>query len=160
MGGCHQGNRDQNRLGRGSAHAFGNKADIPQPLLTIEMLKLPPPIWALVYVLTAAAIGWFFWLVQGARLSARILGNLVGGDFVDSTCLGLCPLPPRGHRGRTHFTNQSQAHYERSVSIYPEPHVSGPRYSDPWHRNLGRRVANVWCPHSPVRYCQLGPHSL
>src|SRR5262249_47697362 len=26
----------------------------------IEMLKLPPPIWALVYVLTAAAISWFF----------------------------------------------------------------------------------------------------
>ena len=24
------------------------------------MLKLPPPIWALVYVLTAAAISWFF----------------------------------------------------------------------------------------------------
>jgi hypothetical protein len=24
------------------------------------MLKLPPPIWAVVYVLTAAAIGWFF----------------------------------------------------------------------------------------------------
>ena len=30
----------------------------------------------------------------------------------------------------------------------------------PWHRNLGRRVANVWCPHSPLRYCELGPHSL
>ena len=28
-------------------------SDLPQPLLTIEMLKLPPPIWALVYVLTA-----------------------------------------------------------------------------------------------------------
>jgi protein-S-isoprenylcysteine O-methyltransferase Ste14 len=43
--------------------AFGDKAassDLPQRLLTIEMLKLPPPIWALVYVLTAAAIGWFF----------------------------------------------------------------------------------------------------
>jgi protein-S-isoprenylcysteine O-methyltransferase Ste14 len=25
-----------------------------------EMLKLPPPIWALVYVLTAAAISWLF----------------------------------------------------------------------------------------------------
>jgi hypothetical protein len=24
------------------------------------MLKLPPPIWALVYVLTAAVISWFF----------------------------------------------------------------------------------------------------
>jgi hypothetical protein len=24
------------------------------------MLKLPPPIWALIYVLTAAAISWFF----------------------------------------------------------------------------------------------------
>jgi protein-S-isoprenylcysteine O-methyltransferase Ste14 len=30
-------------------------------LLTTEMLKLPPPIWALIYVLTAAAISWFFW---------------------------------------------------------------------------------------------------
>jgi len=29
-------------------------------LFTIEMLKLPPPIWALVYVLTTAAISWFF----------------------------------------------------------------------------------------------------
>jgi len=25
-----------------------------------QMLKLPPPIWALIYVLTAAAISWFF----------------------------------------------------------------------------------------------------
>ena len=25
-----------------------------------KMLRLPPPIWALVYVLTAAAISWFF----------------------------------------------------------------------------------------------------
>jgi protein-S-isoprenylcysteine O-methyltransferase Ste14 len=25
-----------------------------------EMLKLPPPIWALIYVLTAAVISWFF----------------------------------------------------------------------------------------------------
>src|SRR5262249_42658737 len=42
-----------------------------------------------------------------------------------STCLGHCSLPPRGHRGQTHFTNQPQAHHERSVSIYPQPHVPG-----------------------------------
>src|SRR5215467_3068565 len=28
--------------------------------MRIEMLKLPPPIWALIYVLTGAAISWFF----------------------------------------------------------------------------------------------------
>src|SRR6516225_9109698 len=115
------------------------------------MLKLPPPIWALVYVLTAVAI---------ARPSTSTLGDLVGRDFVDSTCLGHCALPPRGHRGRTHFTNQSQACYERSVSVYPQSNVSGPRYSYPWHRNLGRRLANVWGARSVVRYCRLGPHSL
>jgi hypothetical protein len=38
----------------------GHLADLPRRLLTIEMLKLPPPIWALVYVLTASAISWFF----------------------------------------------------------------------------------------------------
>ena len=29
-------------------------------LLAIEMLKLPPPIWALIYLLTTAAMSWFF----------------------------------------------------------------------------------------------------
>ena len=69
MGGCHQDNRDQNRLGRGPeprsneclfSGKSGHLADLPQRQLTIEMLELPPPIWALVYVLTAAALGWFF----------------------------------------------------------------------------------------------------
>src|SRR5215468_3043106 len=72
-----------------------------------------------------------FWLVQGARSSARTLGHRVGRNFVDSTCLGHCALPPRGHRGRTHFANQSQACYDRSVSVYPQSNVSGPRYSYP-----------------------------
>ena len=38
------------------------------------MLKLPPPIWALVYVLTAAAISWLFGWSKGARVSARSPG--------------------------------------------------------------------------------------
>jgi hypothetical protein len=37
----------------------GIERTLPQRLLIIEMLKLPPPIWALVYVLIAAAISWF-----------------------------------------------------------------------------------------------------
>ena len=64
-----------------------------------------------------------FWLVQGARPSTRTSGDLVGRDFVDSTCLGHCALPPRGHRGRTHFTNQSEAYYKRSLSVYPQSNV-------------------------------------
>src|SRR5215472_13650573 len=80
MGGCHQDNRDQNRLGRGPAHAFGNKADIfrsPQPLLTIEMLKVPPPIWTLVYVLVVTAISWFFDWSKAPGLPLAPLGILL-----------------------------------------------------------------------------------
>jgi protein-S-isoprenylcysteine O-methyltransferase Ste14 len=29
-------------------------------MLTIEMLKIPPPTWAMIYVLTAVAVSWFF----------------------------------------------------------------------------------------------------
>src|SRR5215469_15959642 len=54
------------------------------------MLKLPPPIWTLVYVLTATAISWFFGY-QFTRLSDRIPGDLVGRDFVDSACLARAP---------------------------------------------------------------------
>jgi hypothetical protein len=31
-----------------------------QPSIHNKMLKLPPPIWALIYVLAAAVISWFF----------------------------------------------------------------------------------------------------
>jgi hypothetical protein len=82
-----------------------------------------------------------FRLVQGARPSTRTPGDLVSRDFVDSTCLGHCALPPRGHRGRTHFSNQPEAYYKRSLSVYPQSNVPRPRYSYPWHCNLGRRVA-------------------
>src|SRR5262249_51938874 len=124
------------------------------------MLNLPPPIWALIYVLTAAAISWFFGWSKVPGLPLVSLGILFGRDIVDPTCLGDCAIPPRGHRGRTDLTNQSQAYYERSLSVYPQSNVRGPRYCYPWHRNLGRRVADVWCARSSVRYCQLGPHSL
>ena len=56
-----------------------------------QMLKLPPPIWTLIYVLTAAAISWFFNWSKVPGLPLASLGiSLVA--FVDSTRLGHCAL--------------------------------------------------------------------
>ena len=41
------------------------------------MLKLPPPIWALVYVLTAAVISWFFDWAKVPGLPLPVLGILL-----------------------------------------------------------------------------------
>ena len=41
------------------------------------MLKLPPPIWALVYVLTAAVISWFFAWAKVPGLPLPVLGILL-----------------------------------------------------------------------------------
>jgi hypothetical protein len=39
-----------------------------------QMLKLPPPIWALIYVLTAAALSWFFGWAKVPGLPLAPLG--------------------------------------------------------------------------------------
>ena len=132
-----------------------------QPSAHNQMLKLPPPIWALINVLTAAVISWFFGWSKVPGPPTRTPGNLVSRDFVGVLPVWAIVLFRReGHRGRTHFTNQSEAYYKRSLSVYPQSNVPRPSYSYSWHCNLGRRVADVWCPLSPVRYCQLGSHSL
>ena len=89
------------------------------------MLKLPPPIWALVYVLTAAVISWV------ARPPPRVPRDFASRDFVDSTCLSHCALPPRGHQGRTHFSNQSQA-----ITSGPYQFTRNPMY-------LGRVILTI-----------------
>jgi hypothetical protein len=124
------------------------------------MLKLPPPIWALIYVLTAAAISWFFGWSKVPGFPLAPLGiSLVAISWI-LPVWAIVLFRREGTEVEPHFTNQSQAYYERSVSVYPQSNVPGPRYSYPWHCNLGRRVADVWCARSPVRYCQLGPHSV
>ena len=121
-----------------------------------QMLKLPPPIWALVYVLTAVTISWLFGWSKVPGLPLAPLGiSLVAVSWI---------LPVWAfvlfRREGTEIEPTSPTNRKLITSGPYQFRVPGSRYSYPWHRNLGRRVANVWCAPSPVRYCQLGPHSL
>jgi hypothetical protein len=115
------------------------------PKTVAETAKVPPSCWELANV--------YF---EDEPPGSRAIKDLVGRDFVDSTSLGHCALPPRRHGGRTHFTNKSQAYYLRSVSVYSQSNVLGPRHSYAWHRNLPSldprltRAAGAAAPVSPI----------
>ena len=69
------------------------------------MLKLPPPIWALIYVLTATAISWFFGWSKVPGLPLVSLGILL---VATSWILPVWAILLFHREGTgTHLTNQS-----------------------------------------------------
>ena len=123
------------------------------------MLKLPPPIWALVYVLIAAAISWSLGWPKFLGLPLAPLGIAL---------VAVAWIPPVWaivlfRREGTEVSPTSPANRTLVTSgpyRYPQPHVSGPRYRHPGHRRLGRRLANVHCAHRRLRHRQLDSHPL
>ncbi len=110
----------------------GVKSDLTE---ASPMLKLPPPVWALVYVLFAVAISW-------------PLGWPKMPGF---------PLPPLGIALVTVpwiLPVWAIIMFRREgTEVSP---TSG--YSHPRHRSMGRRLANVPRTHRRLRHCKLGPH--
>ena len=122
------------------------------------MLRFPPPVWALAYVLLAVATRWSF----------------------DWPKMPGFPLPPLGialvtvpwilpvwaiimfRREGTEVSPTSPAN-RTLITIGPYRFTRNPMYLGlvvvtPGHRSMGRRLANVPRAHRRLRYCKLGPH--
>src|SRR6266446_725560 len=122
------------------------------------MLKLPPPVWALVYVLFAVAISW----------------------PLDWPKMPGFPLPPLGialvtipwilpawaiimFRREGTEINPTSPTNSKLITIgpyrfYTQSYVPRFGYGHPRHSRMGRRLANVPRAHRHVRHRKLGPH--
>jgi protein-S-isoprenylcysteine O-methyltransferase Ste14 len=122
-----------------------------QPSAHNQMLKLPPPIWALIYVLTAAVISWFFGWSKVPGLPLAPLGiSLVTISWVLPVWAIVLFRREGTEVEPTSPTNRTL------ITSGPYQFTRNPMY-------LGLVILTLgiaWCAHSPVRYCQLGPHSL
>ena|SRR5262249_33573298 len=118
------------------------------------MLKLPPPIWTLAYVLTAAAISWVFGWPKVPGLPLAPLGiALVAISWI---------LPVWAivlfRREDTEIQPTSPTN-RKLITSGPYQFTRNPMYLGLIILTLGIAIW-IGCPHSPVCYCQLGPHSL
>jgi protein-S-isoprenylcysteine O-methyltransferase Ste14 len=120
------------------------------------MLKLPPPIWTLVYVLTAAAISWFFGWSKVPGLPLAPLGiSLVAISWI---------LPVWAivlfRREGTEVEPTSPTNRKLIISG-PYEFSRNPMYLGLVILTLGIAIwVGAWpmfgAPIAPVRYCQLG----
>jgi hypothetical protein len=114
------------------------------------MLKLPPPVWALIYVLAAAAVSWV--------LSWPTLPGLfapLGVALVAVACIPSVSAMVLFHRAKTDISptgNQSSAHHERPLPIQPKPDVPRSRYSHHRDRDLDWGLADARRAHCHLRY--------
>jgi hypothetical protein len=122
------------------------------------MLKLPPPVWALVYVLFAVAISWPLGWPKMPGFPLPPLGiALVTVPWI-LPVWAIIMFRREGTEVSPTSPANSQAYHHRSIPFYTQPHVPRTGYSHPRHRSMGRRLANVPRAHRRLRHCKLGPH--
>lgn len=122
------------------------------------MLKFPPPIWALVYVLTAAAISWFFGWPNVPGFPLVSLGiSLVAISWILPVWAIVLFRREGTEVEPTSPTNR------KLITSGPYQFTRNPMYLDLVILTLaspsGSAHGQCLVPHSAIRYCQLGPHS-
>ena len=135
---------------------LGVKSDLTE---ASPMLKLPPPVWALVYVLFAEAISWLLGWPKMPGFPRPPLGIAM------VTLPWILPVWAiiMFRREGTEVSPISPVNrklYCRSIQFYTQPHVPRTGYSHPRHCSMGRRVANVPRAHRRLRHRKLGPHPI
>ena len=123
------------------------------------MLRLPPPVWALIYLLIAALISW--WLgwpkIPGVPVVAFGIALVVGALILSVWAILLfrregTEVSPTSSSNRTLVVVGSYRLTRNPMYLGLVP--------DDWHRRLDRRLADVRRAFWRFRHGQLGSHPL
>ena len=108
------------------------------------MLKLPPPIWTLIYIMISATISWLLDWPTPPGLPLPPLGiTLVAVAFIAPVWAFVLFRREGTEIDPTSPTNRKLV--TSGPYSYPQSNVSGPRDPFSGRGAMGRRLANVHC---------------
>ena len=124
------------------------------------MLKLPPPVWTLIFLVVAAALGFALGWPKVPGLPFPPLGIALVAIAIHPAGLGCGPVPPRGHRDQSDLADQSYAGDAWAIPLHAQSDVSRADHVCARHRRLGRSLADVSGADRGLRHDQLRAHSI
>jgi hypothetical protein len=119
------------------------------------MVKLPPPVWTVLYLLIAAGASY---LAGWPRISGLPFVPL--GVLLIIAGVALAVTAARGHGDQSDLADQSQARHFRTFQFHPQSDVPQPGDHRAGDRLLGRRLADVPGPDRGFCNGELGAYTV
>ena len=124
------------------------------------MVKLPPPVWALLYLIAAGALSWMYpWrrLIEPPHCLAERCPDRY---WFCHRLLGNFAVSARGHGTQSNFGNEQVADHPRTVSLHAKSNVLGAYRSHDRGCIRSGVAADVRSSRAPVHDAELGAYPI